>query len=98
MTKRDRVTCFQRLCREALADLYEAEQVSGTFEIGECNWGATDGRAAIEAELARKAALFPNPANATLQLRLFSRTPLAGEPPADARVRGHTLEELYDLG
>lgn len=69
----------------------------GWMDLGECKWGATGGRAAIEAELARKAAFFPNPRQATLQLRLFTRTPLAGAAPATAQVRVHTLEELYDL-
>lgn len=108
--------CFERLCREALGDLYARERVTAAYEtgeywdrrvqvdlvglradgwtdLGECKWGRTASAAALEAEIRRKAALYPNSRNATLGVRVFTRSRPAGRPSGE--VRWHDLEDLY---
>lgn len=115
--------CFERLCREALPDLYLREGIHAAFEIGEywsktsqidvvgsrddgwidlgeCKWGAVRSPRAVEDELERKVADYPNPRNATLGRRVFTRrvsTPKvrAAAPRSAAVVKWHGLEDLY---
>ncbi len=66
------------------------------IDIGECKWGAIRSAAALERELAAKLQRYPNPANATLQARIFCRR-LPGRATAlSSDVRWHTLQDLYD--
>jgi len=66
----------------------------GWTDLGECKWGTVRSAAAVERKLDDKAKDYPNPRNATLGRRVFTR----GERPAgaeDSGVRWHGLAELY---
>ncbi|HTJ84877.1 MAG TPA: ATP-binding protein [Polyangiaceae bacterium] len=107
-------SCFERLCRDALADEYASRGVTGPTEVGsywdkhvqidvvgvrgdhridlaECKWGPVRSRSAVEAELAAKAKLFPNPDGNTVALRWFTRT----APKSGAAPGWTTLDDLY---
>ena len=63
-------------------------------DLGECKWGAVRSPRALEAELDRKAAGFPNRRGASLGRRYFARR----KSPAMQRAKGwHSLEDLYAL-
>lgn len=67
----------------------------GWTDIGECKWGAVRSRKAVEAELQEKVERYPNPRNATIGRRIFTRHK---QPQASSRspgVRWHSLEDLY---
>lgn len=108
--------CFERLCREALPNLYRREGVIAAFEIGEfwgknvqidvvglrddgwtdlgeCRWGTVGSRAALTREIEERARAFPNPRQATIARRIFTRE----KPPRAVAegVRWHGLEDLY---
>ena len=64
-------------------------------DLGECKWGAVRSPRALEAELDRKASLYPNTRGATLGRRYFvRRKPAAREGSKD----WYSLEDLYALG
>ena len=64
-------------------------------DICECKWGEISSVPALVKELEAKIKKFPNPENATLQGRIFSRRPItAGDLPEHIVV--HDLKELYD--
>ncbi len=67
----------------------------GWTDLGECKWGRVRSTTALTGELERKAALFPNPRNATLGPRIFSRQP-APRSWTSSTVRWHDLPSLYD--
>jgi uncharacterized protein len=109
-------SCFERLCREALPNLYAHERVDTAFEVGEfwsrdvqidvvgvrhdgwidlgeCKWGAAPSVKALARELEEKVAAFPNPANATIARRAFTRGRVrASSVPG---VMWHSLDDLY---
>ena len=63
-------------------------------DLGECKWGAPRSSRALEAELERKAAGFPNQRGASLGRRYFARR----KPAAKQGAKGwHSLEDLYAL-
>ena len=64
-------------------------------DLGECKWGAVRSPRALEAELDRKAGLYPNTRGATLARRCYvRRKPAAREGAKD----WYSLEDLYALG
>lgn len=65
----------------------------GCIDVGECKWGTRVSANAVAAELADRAAHLPNPKNATVLRRAFSRNRPSGAVPPG--VRWHTLAELY---
>jgi AAA+ ATPase superfamily predicted ATPase len=68
----------------------------GWIDLGECKWGAVRSASALASELERKAASYPNPRNATLGRRFFTRDAVPGRSRRDAPgVRWHTLADLY---
>lgn len=108
--------CFERLCREALPELYRREGVTASFEVGEfwsrgvqidvvglrddgwtdlgeCKWGRGSSPGELVRELEIKLSSFPNPRNATLGKRLFTRT--SAPTKIDAGFRWHDLDDLY---
>jgi hypothetical protein len=68
----------------------------GWIDLGECKWGPVRSAAALASELEQKVTLYPNPRNATLARRLFTRD---AAPARSARgapgARWHTLADLY---
>ena len=63
-------------------------------DLGECKWGTVRSPRAIEAELDRKAGLYPNTRGATLGRRYFVRR----KPAAREGVKGwYSLQDLYAL-
>ena len=63
-------------------------------DLGECKWGTVRSPAAIEAELERKAGLYPNSRGATLGRRYFVRR----KPAARKGAAGwYALEDLYAM-
>jgi uncharacterized protein len=109
---------FERLCREALPELYRREQVSASFEVGEfwskdvqidvvglrddgwtdlgeCKWGRVESATELAREIEAKLAGFPNPRNATIGRRVFTRAPVAPTSAAKTDLRWHDLEDLY---
>lgn len=69
----------------------------GWTDLGECKWGAVRSVPALRAELAARLPAYPNPRQATLGRRYFTRQRLRVAPDAAARERWHCLEELYEL-
>ncbi len=66
----------------------------GWADLGECRWGRVRSPAALARELAERRARYPNPGNATIGLRAFTREPFTRPP--DAGVRWHDLAALYE--
>ena len=63
-------------------------------DLGECKWGAAPSAPALEAELDRKARLYPNRRGATIGRRFFVRR----KPASRAESRGwYSLRDLYAL-
>ena len=63
-------------------------------DVGECQWGTVRSPRALEAELERKVALYPNSRGATLGRRYFTRR----RPAAKKDAPGwHSLDDLYAL-
>ena len=63
-------------------------------DLGECKWGTVSSAPALEAELDRKARLYPNRRGATLGRRYFVRR----KPTSRAAAPGwHSLRDLYAL-
>ena len=63
-------------------------------DLGECKWGAVRSPRSLEAELDRKAALYPNSRGATLGRRYFVRRKPAGQEKASG---WYSLDDLYAL-
>ena len=64
------------------------------IDLGECKWGRVRSPGALEEELTRKVKAYPNPGNATIQRRLFTRHPLH-RTERDSTGRLHSLEDLF---
>ena len=64
-------------------------------DLGECRFGRVRSARALADELADKVRRYPNPRNATLGKRIFTRDPI---PPSRrvSGVRYHCLADLYD--
>ncbi|MFN3200259.1 MAG: ATP-binding protein [Bradymonadia bacterium] len=63
-------------------------------DLGECKWGTVSSAPALLAELQRKRKLYPNPHNASVGLRAFTRN----RPETDIKgLRWHTLEDVYGI-
>ena len=66
----------------------------GWTDLGECKWGAVPSAPALEAELERKARLYPNRRGATIGRRYFVRR----KPASRSAAPGwHSLRDLYAL-
>jgi len=65
------------------------------IDLGECKWGAVRSPRRLLAELESKVRGYPNPRNATIRPRVFTRDPV-GKPQAGAEW--HCLRDLYGLG
>ena len=63
-------------------------------DLGECKWGPTGSAAALEREMERKVALYPNSRGASLGRRYFVRRKPAGKGGADG---WYSLDDLYAL-
>lgn len=66
-------------------------------DLGECKWGRVNSVAALRTELRERLPRFPNPRQATLGLRYFTRQKMRVTPDAAAHERWHCLDELYEL-
>jgi hypothetical protein len=65
----------------------------GWTDLGECKWGPVRSPRTVEQELEDEVKAFPNPRNATLGRRIFTRQERpAGQPEG---ARWHSLDELY---
>jgi uncharacterized protein len=69
-------------------------RADGWTDLGECKWTAAGSAAALRKELESRAAKFPNPRQATLGLRYFSRLPVK-HSGAKTAEKWHSLEDLY---
>jgi AAA+ ATPase superfamily predicted ATPase len=68
----------------------------GVVDLGECKWGRVRSAELVERELVGKASRFPNPRDATLRLRAFTRDDTITQRAARAsQVRWHDLADLY---
>jgi AAA+ ATPase superfamily predicted ATPase len=65
------------------------------IDIGECKWGEVSSLPHLVQEIQKKMQLFPNPKNATLQGRIFSRKKIRSRLNLPFKI--HTLEDLYNL-
>ncbi|NJL27683.1 MAG: ATP-binding protein [Thermoanaerobaculia bacterium] len=65
----------------------------GWTDLGECKWGEVGSRSMLTRELEERARAFPNPRQATIARRIFTRE----KPPraTPEGVRWHSLEDLY---
>lgn len=66
----------------------------GCVDLGECRWGPVRSARALVKELDTRVARYPNPKDATIGRRVFTRAPVGGRIDAKG-VRWHTLEDLY---
>ena len=66
----------------------------GWTDLGECKWGSIRSPQTIVDELSAKRTKYPNPRNATIALRIFTRDPVK-KPAGLPGVRWHDLGELY---
>ena len=64
-------------------------------DLGECKWGTVRSPRAVEAELERKVALYPNTRGATLGRRYFVRR---NPPSREGATDWISLDDLYGLG
>jgi hypothetical protein len=66
------------------------------MDLGECKWGENATPGPIVEELLQRIPCYPNPRNATIAPRVFTRRAVT-EPQRvkHAGVRFHSLEELY---
>lgn len=67
--------------------------IESNTDLGECKWGSLRSAGAVEEALKKKAALYPNPRNATLGQRIFLRG--ARPKKTSPEVRWYSLEDLY---
>jgi AAA+ ATPase superfamily predicted ATPase len=67
----------------------------GWTDLGECRWGAVRTARPVLAELEEKVRRYPNPSNATIGRRIFTRRPVTAASDAPPGNRCHSLEELY---
>jgi AAA+ ATPase superfamily predicted ATPase len=67
-------------------------------DLGECKWGHVGSVTALRAELRDRVPRYPNPRQATLGLRFFTRHRLRVTPDSTAHERWHCLDDLYELG
>lgn len=67
----------------------------GRIELGECKWGTVRSGRAVLAEIDEKATRYPNPANATVGLRIFTQAAVKSMPAGRLATRWTTLEDLY---
>lgn len=69
----------------------------GWTDLGECKWGAVRAARPIRADLEAKVARYPNPRNATIGRRVFTRDrpPREQARPDDPAVHWHDLADLY---
>jgi AAA+ ATPase superfamily predicted ATPase len=65
-------------------------------DLGECRWGNVKSLAALEGELTRKTALYPNRLNHSIGRRLFIGEKSRGQETLSG-TKTHTLKELYSL-
>lgn len=63
------------------------------IDLGECKWGAVPSAVALARDLDAKVGRFPNPRNATIGRRVFTRSAPRGRGAAE--LRWHTLADLY---
>ena len=67
----------------------------GRIELGECKWGTVRSSRAVLAELAGKAEAYPNPANASVGLRIFTRSSVHPAASEKFPVTWTSLADLY---
>jgi len=68
----------------------------GWTDLGECKWGDVKSGRRLLDELEARVARYPNPRNATIGRRIFTRKALTGEGRASGSpVRCHSLRDLY---
>jgi AAA+ ATPase superfamily predicted ATPase len=83
---------WDRRCQIDVVGLRE----DGWTDLGECRWGRVRSARQLRDELEDKVGLFPNPRNATIGQRLFTREAIAPErAAAEPGVRWHDLADLY---
>ena len=70
----------------------------GWIDLGECKWGKVSSAKKLEESIDEKAAAYPNPKNATIQRRLFTRKPVSQNRHHRQDSRWHSLEDLYRAG
>lgn len=64
-------------------------------DLGECRWGTLRGAAALLTELEERVQRYPNPRNATVGRRLFTRKPIVRRTADPPGTRWYSLEDLY---
>lgn len=66
----------------------------GWTDLGECKWGTVRSASALLGELEGKVARYPNPRNATIGRRIFTRRRVRPPSALDRSVKWHSLEDL----
>ena len=69
----------------------------GWTDLGECKWTSARSAAPLRAELSARIPLFPNPRNATIGLRYFTRLKVPHRTPPPSNEHWHDLDDLYSL-
>lgn len=82
--------------KETQIDVVGLRQDNWT-DLGECKWGAVGSGVALRLELRARLPRFPNPRQATIGLRFFTRQRMRVTPDASAHERWHCLDDLYEL-
>jgi AAA+ ATPase superfamily predicted ATPase len=70
----------------------------GWIDLGECKWGRVRSQRRIESDLVEKQSRYPNPRNATICGRIFTRRETRRRDSAGSHIRWHCLRDLYEEG
>ena len=65
-------------------------------DLGECKWGRVGSAVALRAELQERLGRFPNPRQATIGRRFFTRQKMRLTPDVTTHERWHCLDDLYE--
>lgn len=68
----------------------------GRIDLGECRWGTVPSGRAVLDGLTSKAERYPNPNNASLNLRIFTSGRVRPPAPGQFPVQWTTLSDLYE--
>lgn len=68
----------------------------GWVDLGECKWGTVRSARRVAEELEEKVGRFPNPDNATIAKRIFTRRRVKKIPSEPKGYHWHCLEDLYE--
>ncbi len=70
-------------------------RADGWTDLGECRWGKVPSARGIAAELEGKVSRYPNPHNASIGRRIFTRQAIPLKNVKVPNIRAHSLDDLF---